>query len=219
MRGPEPAIRDDIFIGLQTRDYAPPIADRDLARDAGHLRSVHAHDEPFERIGTYPRVGVDAEDEIGGSAFERKVERAPLATIRLPEELEATPVVTSHKCRGLIESVVRRAVIDNDDLIIRIIEINQGAQRRGNRRRFLIRRNEDGHQRPSRWEIGPVCLQFAMDDERHRLNGAPPQQYKKAEPRQCDEPKRLQDLSAPQFRCSLVDVAKRHKSGQEHAEG
>ena len=101
-----------------------------------------------QRIAFDARVRVDTENQIGACMTERKVVCAPLALVRLREHLYlgGTEFRVVHAGKGKCQApgIVVGAIVDDDDLVVRIIEADESAEGIVDAGCFTMSGNEDG---------------------------------------------------------------------------
>jgi hypothetical protein len=117
---------------------------------ARHGRDVFAGhqvaDGLAQRLGMERRVPVHAQDELAIGGRNASIEGSRLPTVGLGDDPDQGAAVVSLEDDGLAVGVVARAVVDDDHLVTRVVELQQGLDRALDARLFVVGGHEDRDQ-------------------------------------------------------------------------
>ena len=129
----------DVAAGRWIGQHEPPAHHADLGR------SEPAHEAP-DRGRIRERVRVRQHDDVAGELAEGGIDHRRLpAPIRIIDQPDARVGVLANDGRGAVGAAVRRD--DDLELLRRIVERQRVGQAIGDRRLFVIRRDEERHAR------------------------------------------------------------------------
>ena len=185
----------DAPLAVGRRHGATRVArDRELARDTDHAtRILHREPHALEQgIALEDHVGVDTAEVAVARDVEAGVHRIRLASVRLVHDDEVRVrrasidgvhlLAPKHRpyedlvrleledVAQTLERAVRRAVVDDDHLVLGIVEGEDGLDGRDDRRRLVVRGDDDADRdREARRREGLVVLRTALVAANTRL--------------------------------------------------
>ena len=161
----------DVFERLQFGPDVVAIDDFDVPRHGadGLVREV-ANGVP-QRVGREARVAVHADHDRRIGAADAVIERVRLAAVLLAIDRDLDAVMIALELFHLHVRGVGRAVVDGDDLVIRIAQLEQRGQRGANDALLVVRRHDDREEgiRFARLLRGKLALMQIAEPDHHEM--------------------------------------------------
>jgi len=137
-----------VFADLDLREERRAVAHAGVARDGPHAGEVHqVMRHPLQHVLVDEAIGVDREDELAPAHQDGRIEGLGLAAVGLQVD-DAQPVrVPRHEPVQDLPRGVGAAVVDDDDLVARVVQILEVEDRLLDDLLLVVTGDDDGEER------------------------------------------------------------------------
>ncbi len=175
----------DVLERLQSGPHLLPVFDLHVAGDGGHPGIVEVSHGTTQRLRVQRRVAVHAEHVGVAGEADPGVQGRGLAGVRLADHAYVRRTVPTLEDGGLLQGVVRAAVVYDQNLEPRIVEPQNGADRLLDHRPLVVGGDDDAHRRQ---HAQPIAVALAgVGHVLHVLEVGQPEQNDVAQHQHAEE--------------------------------